>query len=125
MKKTTAKKKKTTALEVALEKALAKVAELTLEVEEFRRSVSVEIPDAAWREVDEDDRSLLVASITISGTFFHLDAFEVEEGDDQELVNDEREERFSSWLMAASPDGQFETVTIKGRHYVVFASPYC
>lgn len=84
------------------------------------------IPDEAWEETPGSNGSSLHYSITLNGVGMHLDAIEIDpKSDPQTPVDLSDAERFNEWSFAAGPDGPFETITIKGREYAVFASPFC
>ena len=92
-----------------------------------------EIPEDAWQDNSDTTsramkRTLLYASVSINGTGFHCEAFEVRYQDDelrQEVVNENLAEKFEAYLTAGDGDGSLETMTIGGREYVVFLSPFC
>lgn len=111
------------------------------------------VPPVNWREAgpEEDRRARLKSSLQIGGASLHLVAYAIHmETDDEdedgnfrrypmttpvwELGNGGRIEfdAGASLLIdigqlwtAHEMDGRCETVEIEGRHYAVFASPYC
>ena len=89
---------------------------------------SLEIPESEWHETGAvGDRSHLLAAITVNNLDFHVEAFEVNDLDPfgQVAAQKYHDEAFERWSAAASPDGPFETVSIGGRNYVLFMSPFC
>lgn len=86
------------------------------------------IPDDDWTDATaEKDGSELLAGVTINGTPMHFEAFAIveDEGGNLKGATDEVEAALEAWAHACRPDGPWETTTIRGRTYVVFASPYC
>ena len=99
--------------------------------------VSITIPEDQWELIGFDDdgnenASRLLATIKINGTQFHLEAVEVREGERRSSVDvDAPEQEYvdaPDWIqeaIAASADGEpVQTITIKGREYVLIATPY-
>ena len=88
------------------------------------------VPDECWEDWSGEGEPagvVLGTSITLNGTFMHVEAIEVEESALGEQVARDclHEERLSRYHDAAGADGRMETVEIAGRHYCVFASPFC
>ncbi|MGH9094159.1 MAG: hypothetical protein ACRDXE_03265 [Acidimicrobiales bacterium] len=88
------------------------------------------IPDEAWHPAgtDENDaeggdqeRDRLVAAAIINGTWMHFDAIEVTDDGMRAVGWDETLDRLFDLV---SPGGPFDTTTIAGRTYVVFAHPF-
>ena len=102
--------------------------------------VSITIPEDQWELIgfDDDDNenaSRLLAIIKINGAYFHLEAVEVRAGKpihphaniDVEFPTQEYVDA-PDWIQVAidaSSDGDtVQTITIKGREYVLIATPY-
>jgi hypothetical protein len=88
------------------------------------------IPEAAWEDWAGEDApagTILGTSITLNGTYFHVEAIEVEEGPMGEQVASYsvHDERLGRYHEAAGADGRMDTVEIKGRQYCIFTSPFC
>lgn len=91
-----------------------------------RHVVTLTIPDDAW--VPCDNQSRLTARIAINWVGFHLTAIEVffdTHSGRQMPMDPTDEEEFSSLHAAFHADGQYETIKIDGRDYVVFGDPDC
>jgi hypothetical protein len=88
------------------------------------------IPDEVWENwagEHEPEGSILGTSITLNGTYFHVEAIEVEDGPlGAQVARDHlHEERLSRYHEASGAEGRMDTVTIRGRPYCLFASPFC
>ena len=88
----------------------------------------VVIPDDAW----ENNGivlpwSRLYARLEINGVHFHLEAIAIEEGVDgiQKACEPSFETNLCAIADVSEPDGNWDTMVIRGREYVVFATPYC
>lgn len=100
--------------------------------------IKVTIADEDWKRVGDanedeggdagefgDQRAQLHATLTINGYRMHLEAWEIIPGADPQAVRQLSDETFGMLHSGFGADGPFETTTIAGREYVVFASPYC
>ena len=90
----------------------------------------VHIPDDAWEATgsSEDDlETRLLAVLCINGTHHHLEAHEVKisEDDIQEVKDSTFESNYEGMCMASEPDGRYQTTEIRGKEYVLVATPYC
>jgi hypothetical protein len=88
------------------------------------------IPEERWENwsgEDEPEGAVLGTSITINGTFMHVEAIEVRQAEWGEQIARYglHQQRLSRYHDAAGADGRMETVEIKGRHYCLFTSPFC
>jgi hypothetical protein len=97
---------------------------------ERRRSVQSEIitiliPPGMWIDV-EGDATRLKCVISISGTRMHLEAIQVHyvgHDREQEPVNPYHANDFDL-LCRYGSEGQFETTEIRGKKYVLVATPF-
>ena len=90
------------------------------------------IPESAWEDWTADGEmgalgSRLGTSIVINATYFHVEAIEVGTNENhlQHAVDPRWEDSFDEYFNAAGGDGAVDTVTIKGREYAIFISPFC
>lgn len=87
--------------------------------------ITIIIPPGMWLDVDGDG-TRLKAVISICGTLMHLEAIQVHSvGRDRELeaVNPRLADDFNL-LCRYGSEGQFETTAIKGKPYVLVATPF-
>lgn len=98
-------------------------------VESRRVAANLTIPDDVWQDTkaDEDGSApRLLTTLVINGLHMHLEAVAVEmTAGFQTTANAEEDERFGDLHSGAGGDGPFHTTTIRGREFVVFATPYC
>lgn len=94
------------------------------------------IPDDAWvanSGLDNDPEACLFATLVLNDDLYlHVEAWAVtyaDEGDRigtvQRAAHDLYEDNFGDLHAAVGADGHFDTLTIKGREYIVLASPFC
>jgi hypothetical protein len=86
----------------------------------------VTIPDTAWEDNSGDypPGSRLYGVLSINGVLFHLDAREVVDVDGVQSFVAYPADADLLWE-ALGGDGPYQTITVNGRDYAVFASPYC
>jgi hypothetical protein len=94
-----------------------------------RISFAIDIPEGAWEETGSDEMpwSRLLAQITINGCPMHLEAYALKDDDDAgvQLVADEWfDEEFEHYNAAQRISSGFAQTTIRGREYVLFATPH-
>lgn len=91
------------------------------------KAVRIDIPDDAWEAdcigVDGPDR--LLTTINVNGLYMHLEAWHVRPDERGDQVCEFDDEAFGLLHTAVGADGSFSTVTIRGREYILIASPYC
>lgn len=91
-----------------------------------RRPVEVAVPDHAWQVADYDDEAppehYLLASLVLNGTAMHLEAFLVAPGSDPQRTY-ASDEALTVIAHAMGADGPWETTTVRGREYVLIATP--
>jgi hypothetical protein len=86
---------------------------------------SVAIPASAWQAVAAD-LSRLKTTLVVNGVPLHLDAIEVEVGEDGvQHASEEVDESVALIHSAVGADGHFGTLEIGGREYVLIATPFC
>jgi hypothetical protein len=82
-----------------------------------------------WAEVgDTAPRSRLLAQINILGCAMHLEAYEVEldpETGEYAVLDLASAASVTDIHAAVGGDGPWTTATIRGRQYVLVATPYC
>lgn len=91
-------------------------------------SSELTIPEDVWRENDALDvpETCLTATITINGCEMHLEAWAVEDVGDRQLTADlGYSQALVDLRLAVNADSPFYTITIKGRPYVLVATPFC
>lgn len=94
-------------------------------------NLSFDITPRAWEDISLDEalpRSRLLTSVQINGIDHHVEAIEVEyEGDDhlQKAACSRCEDILSRYAEAAGSGERFSTVSIAGKNYALFLSPYC
>lgn len=91
------------------------------------------IPDAEWEAIGDQaikrgasgmPDSLLAAAIQINGTRMHLQAFEVQDDQDRgQIIVNPALDGYLDNLRSFADAGDFRTTTMRGRHYVVVATP--
>lgn len=94
----------------------------------FECAIEIEIPDDIWEEVgsDEDLRSRLYCSFLIGGVYHHVEAIAVKmEGHYQKAVDSEFDGVLDGMYEISTPDKPFQTITIRGREYVLTMTPFC
>jgi hypothetical protein len=93
----------------------------------YDRAATVTIADDAWEDnsCEYPPHSRLYAVLKINGTLFHLDAREVtvDASGNQDFVAYPGDAALLGEALGG--DGPYQTLTIAGRDYAVFASPYC
>lgn len=92
----------------------------------------VQIFDEQWQENGSDDKpwARLLVTLYINGVACHLEAIAVEEDSENDIgmqcaCDTDDESTLDALAEAASPSGQWDTMEIRGREYVVFATPHC
>jgi hypothetical protein len=90
----------------------------------------VTVPESHWRDsyADGEPREAwkyLTAAVRLNGVPMHLEAYAIEVGPDGVQTALVLDERFCELANAVAADGHFQTHTIRGREYAVFASPFC
>lgn len=85
---------------------------------------SLTIAEEDWMN-GGDDEDHLTAILVVNGTFHHLDAIRVTENDDgvQVAASHEFEETLDAMYQIGG-DGPFDTVTIRGKAYVLAVIPF-
>lgn len=85
------------------------------------------IPDDKWElnGYEDDPTACLLTTITVNGVNMHLEAIAVEIRDGEQFPVTDWDENYYAYYRAAGADGDFRPVTISGRQYVLFASPFC
>jgi hypothetical protein len=95
----------------------------------FERAVVVDVPESAWEPTgsEEDPTSRLLAALVVCGYYHHLEAYAVKEDPEgyQQIADPLFSENFEGMCSLGGPDGPFQTITIKGREYVLAMTPYC
>lgn len=91
------------------------------------RRLTLTVPDCARRDADHDDTApsghRLRATIVVNATAMQLEAFLlVPDADPQRTFADDD---IALIHHAVAGDGPWETTTIRGRRYVLVATPYC
>ena len=97
----------------------------------LRGERNIDIPESDWEEVGE--AGLLTAAITICGLRMHVTAIPVvmvSDGDDsggqtQHALSPEHATQLDQLTEAFGPDRSWDTLTMRGRSYVLFADPFC
>jgi hypothetical protein len=85
------------------------------------------IPEHHWEENGETDKSSrLSAAIYLNGVGMHFEARAVIEDEQhcQVAVGDWTEDVDTHLATIVQPDGPWETWTIRGREYIIFAYPF-
>jgi hypothetical protein len=83
-----------------------------------------------WEDISADSefpRSRLLTAIQFDGVYHHLEAIEVRQADSefaQSAVSYECEDILAKYSDADAGDGPFNTVTIEGRSYALFVTPF-
>jgi hypothetical protein len=67
----------------------------------------------------------LIRTLMVNQLEMHLEAWELRLETGLQQPKQMSEDDFSALHAAFGADGPFNTLTIAGREYVVFASPYC
>lgn len=85
------------------------------------------IPVDQWEKCgsEEDPASRLLTTIYINGISMHLEAIAIEDHFNSHIPVTAFQEEYEAYYRAAGADGEFTPVTIAGRQYVLFASPFC
>jgi hypothetical protein len=87
------------------------------------RVFCLSIPDDAWQNT-EGDGTRLLATLIINGTYHHLEAIGVTEGDnEQRAINPIFDDALTA-LYAVGGDGAFETTIIADMAYVIAVTPF-
>jgi hypothetical protein len=87
------------------------------------RVFALSIPDDAWQDT-EGDGTRLLATLVINGTYHHLEAIRVTEGDSEQRAINPVFEEVRSALYAFGGDGAFETTGIGDVAYVIAVTPF-
>jgi len=93
--------------------------------------INIHIPEEAWEPTgksggeDEDPRARLLATLIINGVSHHLEAFAVTVVNGIQEPHPRFEHEYEGMCQMSQPDGQYNTVTIAGREYVIGMSPFC
>lgn len=94
----------------------------------YEDRITVPIPDGWWEPNGDlaDPLNCLYGTLVIAGLDLHLEAWEIRTEDEfQTTVSEDYAGEFELLYGAFSADGHFQTTTINGREYVIFASPFC
>lgn len=90
--------------------------------------VRVEVPLDAWDAIGSDDadpRARLLCTMTINGTYMHLEAWAVQAtAAGSQIVDDGVADEKLEALYDMMDCSGFQTTTIEGREYVLLASPF-
>ena len=96
-------------------------------------TLGIATADDDWEDIAEGDcpddpgaRILLRGGLTINGVSFHLEGWAVgvnEEDGVQRAVYDD--ENLGYIHLGVGADGRWETVELRGREYILIASPFC
>ena len=81
------------------------------------------IPDNGWQDT-EGDGTRLLATLVINGTYHHLEAIRVPEGDSEQRATNPIFEDALTALYAFGGDGAFETTGIGDVAYVIAVTPF-
>jgi hypothetical protein len=108
---------------------LAESRRKALQREYFENPERIIIHDDAWDDASATDDDLpigtrLLAPIIVNGIRLHVEAYEVKtDGGVQEIADPNFQ---AEWEAACTfnQNSAFETVTIRGREYVLIATPY-
>ena len=79
---------------------------------------------------DDDLEARLVGPIKIDGVDHHMELIEVvdveiENGMEQRAKNEDLQESYDEFYIAAAANGKFHTVELNGKTYACFITPYC
>jgi hypothetical protein len=92
------------------------------------RTFHMSIPDDAWANADYDDDGLtdhrLLATLVVNGSDLHLEAHLLWPTTGAEYLAREQE-RLRLIRRGVGADGPWRTTIIRGRTYVLVATPYC
>ena len=100
----------------------------------YENAIKLDIPDELWEnsgptsEEDEtnDPSARMFVTIQIFGVLHYLEAYAIDPDPDfQKPAYEGFEGNLDGVYMVGQPDKRFETVTIKGREYVLVMTPYC
>jgi hypothetical protein len=88
------------------------------------------IPDSYWEPMSPesgDDRLLCREPLEINGLSMHVEAWRVEmtagENSTQAHLYDDDDFQ-QMWRVFSNGDGDFQTTQIRGKEYVIFATPF-
>jgi hypothetical protein len=85
----------------------------------------VDIPISNWL-VDREDRFRLKTTLVVNGLPLHLEAIAVRDGEQGlQEANDPSDESLALVHEAVGAHGQWQTLEIDGRDYVLIATPFC
>lgn len=95
-----------------------------------RLDFEINVPSELWEQTGEagDRRArLYLGGIFINGVAFHTEAIavHVDETGTQVVDDDAWEQTFNDNCSGAGTEGHLQTITIQGREYAVFLSPFC
>jgi hypothetical protein len=90
---------------------------------------TVRVPDASWEENDgmDDPSDRLRVTLMVNGRYpMHFEAWAVTY-DDNEMVQHlpDHDDDLDLFATAVGSDGSFQTISIRGREYILLASPFC
>lgn len=92
---------------------------------------NVDLSHIPWEDASIDlerPRSRLLSTLLFNGISHHLEAIEVEYDENtstQSAVCLLCDDILTTYREATGADGPFSTVTIDGRTYAIFVTPYC
>lgn len=88
---------------------------------------NIEVPSDSWEMTgtEDDPSGSLLATVIINGVDMHLEAIAVEKVGDLQVPVADLQDVYDKFYDAAGADGNFQTVTINGRDYALFSSPFC
>jgi hypothetical protein len=89
-------------------------------------TVTLDVPDNLW--LDEEGRLRVV--LLVNGYSMHLEAWPIFYDDDIEQIqhladNDGIDQPLDDLAAAVNADGSFNTTRIRGREYILVATPFC
>jgi hypothetical protein len=88
-------------------------------------ALSIDATAINWRAVGEDDPlDRLLATVLIGGSFHHLEAREITEDEDDGISFVSYPEDYDT-LRELAGGRPSSTVSIEGRDYILFMTPYC
>jgi hypothetical protein len=95
----------------------------------IENTVTVNIPDEAWEQNDslENPSDRLLATLIVNTTFMHLEAWAVAYNEDEAMQHlaDGDDDDLDRLSEAVHADGSFQITRIRGRDYILVASPFC
>lgn len=94
----------------------------------YENVIEVTIPEKLWQDTgeEEDKGARLRCTFCINGRDHHVEAIAVKHREDiQVAVDSVFESNLHGMYDVGEPDKHFQTMTIKGREYVLSMTPYC